>query len=407
MLPLGNQDISGPVICSLFISGLRNLKDLHLEFSPALNCFYGENGQGKTNLLEALYLLCQGRSFRKNARFSEWLSMDEDHSCIQWKSTWEHQKNNIQNQFSYSGDWSAHGPRWFFNQTLVKNQAPTAAVFINPFDSYSFHTSRSFRRQKIGLLLETLDPNYKKLRQTYERAIRQRNNLLAYRQSDYRKQIEALDDPLSEIIFRIKIAKESFLQELAEELKHAFALIFAEHHSLELRLEGHYLGMNVSQIRETLAKDLVKDLEFRRTAHGPHLDDFLFLYDGLNSYNFCSLGQQKTSYLALIFSFIELYKRIRNKAPLVLIDDISGELDGRRWKNLIDYIGHKRFQVMITTANQSFQRELSSLSNAKTVANPVARNFLAHSGQIWPVESGYSADNQQKAIHGRENSIDL
>jgi DNA replication and repair protein RecF len=101
-----------------------------------------------------------------------------------------------------------------------------------------------------------------------------------------------------------------------------------------------------------------------KTHYGIHRDDYVFHFDGFNSFEYCSLGQQKMSFLSLIFAYIELFRYKYTSYPIVLIDDVSGELDSRRWKNLITYLKDKKFQVMITTANENFRKELESIEES-------------------------------------------
>ena len=107
------------------------------------------------------------------------------------------------------------------------------------------------------------------------------------------------------------------------------------------------------------------------TAHignyGVHKDDYVLLFDGLNSFDYCSLGQQKMSYLSLLFAYIELFRYKFNAFPIVLIDDVSGELDKFRWKKLVEFLEHSEFQVLITTANEKFKEELEQIQNAKKI----------------------------------------
>ncbi len=135
-------------------------------------------------------------------------------------------------------------------------------------------------------------------------------------------------------------------------------------HDLELRLDSKFANATQEEIKNFYRENLQKDDIIGRTSYGIHRDDYVFLFDGFNSFDFCSLGQQKMSYLSLIFAYIELFRYKFSSYPIVLIDDVSGELDSRRWRNLIDYLEAKNFQVMITTANENFKRELEKIEES-------------------------------------------
>ena len=117
-----------------------------------------------------------------------------------------------------------------------------------------------------------------------------------------------------------------------------------------------------------------KDIPLGRTSYGIHRDDYLLLFDGLNAFEICSLGQQKMSFLGLSFAYIELFKYKLRTYPIVLIDDVSGELDQKRWSNLIRYICVREFQTFITTASEGFRIELERIEGI--------RKLYIHKGKI-------------------------
>ena len=110
-------------------------------------------------------------------------------------------------------------------------------------------------------------------------------------------------------------------------------------------------------------KIVLKDKKIGFSSCGTHRDDYLLLFDGFNSFEYCSLGQQKTAFLGLLFAYIQLFRYIYNTSPIVLIDDISGELDMMRWRQLVQFFKNDRFQVLITTANDNFNKELQAIDN--------------------------------------------
>jgi DNA replication and repair protein RecF len=141
--------------------------------------------------------------------------------------------------------------------------------------------------------------------------------------------------------------------------------IFASEHLLALRVESTFINWDSEKIYEFYRANEKNDLKAKVTRIGIHRDDLVFDFDGLNAFEFCSLGQQKMAFLSLIFAYIELFRYKFNSYPLVLIDDVSGELDSQRWKNLIQYLEQKDFQVVITTANENFGKELGEIPNSK------------------------------------------
>ena len=132
-------------------------------------------------------------------------------------------------------------------------------------------------------------------------------------------------------------------------------------------LSGQMINANVQEYLQMLVKNLPQDEMAGHSKYGVHRDDYTILFDGLNSLDYCSLGQQKMAYLGLLFAYIELFRYRLISSPIVLMDDISGELDRVRWGRLVDYLRKKSFQVLITTANEKFGEELSRIEGANRI----------------------------------------
>jgi len=349
---------------SLQVNNFRNLNDDIVHFNPGINCIFGSNGNGKTNLLEAVYYLCLKKSFRKNTSFQQILSVDSGKNEILISSALLSENNLVT---SLSGKITSKENSWYVDNKSVKSKPKIPTVFINPFDSYAFHTIPAFRRSWVDQNLSLISKEYKQALSKYNQAIKQRNFLLSNKPQSYKLQIEAIDE---QVILYSKIIidfRKNFINELKYYCKKSFKIIFAENHDLELSLESKFSNATQEDIRHFYKENLEKDIMIGQTQYGVHRDDYVFLFDGFNSFEFCSLGQQKMSYLSLIFAYIELFRYKFNSYPIVLIDDVSGELDSQRWKNLIHYLEAKNFQVMITTANENFKSELEKIDNSKKI----------------------------------------
>ena len=177
----------------------------------------------------------------------------------------------------------------------------------------------------------------------------------------------ANDEQFSLYSFLIVQKKKEFLLELEKYCSVTFKIIFNETHKLKLELDSKFSNLSSEEIHKFYLESLEMDCLIGHTKNGVHRDDYIFNFDGFNSYEYCSLGQQKMSFLSLLFAYIELFRYKFNSYPIVLIDDVSGELDERRWKNLIGYLQAKKFQVLITTANENFKKELEQIENARKI----------------------------------------
>jgi DNA replication and repair protein RecF len=345
----------------LQLTNFRNLENEIIEFSPGINCIFGNNGNGKTNILESIYYLVNRKSFRKNTSFSQLISMECEKPEIVFSAAFSGSEGMV----SYSGKLDKYGHQWYLNNEPVKKKIGTYTEFINPFDSFHFHNTPSFRRNWFDSHISIISDHYKKVLNKYNQSLRFRNSLLSSRQGDFKNQIIAIDQQLAEYSYVLLNERLQFISQLKDYCTQTFKLIFDEIHQLEIFLDTKFSNLAVSDIQDYFKQNLDRDIQSGITQYGVHRDDYVFHFDGLNSYDYCSLGQQKMSFLSLIFAYIELFRYKFSSYPIVLVDDVSGELDGRRWKNLIQYLEAKKFQVMITTANENFKRELEQIKEAK------------------------------------------
>ena len=352
-------------ISKLQVTNFRNLNPDIIEFSNGINCILGENGNGKTNILEAINVLGTKKSFRKNASFPQFLSIDGGKPEIIFSSVFEIEQNK---KISYTSKMTSDSVLWFVDGVPTKKKLDIKIVFINPFDSYGFHNSASERREWLDYFLSQLDLNYKKNLAKYTLALRFRNTLLSKKPSKFKEQIIASDGELSILAMYLTARRVEFLKEIEPYIENTFQKIFSEKHNLRMSLDSRIINLAAVNVQKIFLNNLEIDCERGHTSYGPHKDDYVLLMNGLNSYDFCSLGQQKMSYLSLLFAYIELFRYKYMSYPIVLIDDVSGELDQHRWRRLVEYLEKQEFQVLITTANEKFEEELSRINGANKIS---------------------------------------
>jgi DNA replication and repair protein RecF len=339
----------------------RNLGNQVFDFVPGINCIFGENGNGKTNLLEAVFLLTNKKSFRKNTSYPQLINVEGGQPEIILQSAFSNDKDLL----AYSMRMGSEHEERFLNNTLEKSKTPVSSVFINPFDSYSFHTSSTFRRQWMDSHLSLMDSDYRKILGKFQKSMRFINSVLSIGGKNGSNQLKAIDEQVSEYSEIITAKRLDFILGLNQQITSTFKAVFAEEHQLQLDLESLFSLWDKKKIYDFYRHQESIDFKAQVTQVGVHRDDFIFHFDGLNAFEFCSLGQQKMAFLSLIFAYIELFRYKFSSYPIVLIDDVSGELDSRRWENLIRYLETKKFQVLITTANENFGKELERIPNSK------------------------------------------
>ena len=351
-------------ISKLQVTNFRNLNPDIITFSSGINCIIGENGNGKTNILEAINVLATKKSFRKNTGFPQFLSIDGGKPEIIFSSVVHNDANQL---VSYTSKMTTENVLWFLDGTPIKRKLDIKVVFINPFDSYGFHNSASDRREWLDYFLSQLDDQYKKKLSKYTLALRFRNTLLNKKPSRFKEQVLAGDVELSHLSHHLTKKRVEFLEALEPLIAETFQALFSEKHNLKINLDSRIIGSSPESIQKLFASNLETDCDRGHTSYGPHKDDYVLLFDGLNSFDFCSLGQQKMSYLSLLFAYIELFRYKYMSYPIVLIDDVSGELDQHRWRRLVEYLEKREFQVLITTANEKFKEELDRISGANNI----------------------------------------
>ena len=350
-------------ISKLQVTNFRNLNSEIITFTNGINCILGENGNGKTNILEAINVLATKKSFKKNTSFPQFLSIDGGKPEIIFSSVLENNDEKI----SYSSKMTNETILWFLDGSPIKKKLDIKIVFINPFDSYGFHNSASDRREWIDFFISQLDQHYKKSLAKYNQSIKFRNALLSKKPSKFKEQIKATDPELSLLAMYLTARRIEFLREIEPFIARTFQQIFSVKHNLQIQLSSKIANLSAINVQQIFLNNLETDCERGHTSYGPHKDDYLLLFDGLNSYDFCSLGQQKMSYLSLLFAYIELFRYKYTSYPIVLIDDVSGELDQHRWRRLVEYLEKREFQVLITTANEKFKEELDRISDANKI----------------------------------------
>jgi DNA replication and repair protein RecF len=341
----------------------RNLSNHIFSFQKNLNCIFGSNGNGKTNLLELIYFLTNKKSFRKKISFSELVSIEG--SKREFNLSAALQKDD--EQISISGKISEENENWYLDSQAQKKINLIPSVFINPFDSYTFHTSSTFRRSWIDSHFSLICPDYKKNLNKFNKTLKFRNAVLKMGPNSTNKaQLSAIDEQFCEYTQILADLRENLLEQFNEFITPVFKELFAEKNKLNIIRHTTVNSTNKQIIAESLKNLAMTDFYAQTTTQGIHRDDYIFLFDGMNAFNYSSLGQQKMGFISLMFAYIELFRYKFKTYPIVLIDDVSGELDTKRWKNLVDYLSRKNFQALLTTANQNFRDELEKIPGTKS-----------------------------------------
>lgn len=331
------------IIESIQLKDYRNYEELHIDFSPGTNIFYGDNAQGKTNVLEAVYV-CSTTKSHRGSKDKEMIRFGQEESHIRLHVKKAdvpyridmHLKKNKAKGIAVNGIPIRKASELF---GIVN------VVFFSPEDLNIIKNGPSERRRFMDLELCQLSKLYVHSLIQYNRILLQRNKLLKELnfRPEYEETLDVWDMQLLQYGKELIRCREEFTDRLNGIVKTIHSRISGGTESLVLSYEPN---TTVSRFEEKLCQNRETDIRMKTTVTGPHRDDISFLVDGIDIRKFGSQGQQRTAALSLKLSEIELVKDMVKDYPVLLLDDVLSELDGRRQEQLL--AGMKEIQTMIT-----------------------------------------------------------
>lgn len=356
----------------------RNYLDASPVFSPGINILYGDNGQGKTNLLESVFLMCRGYSHRSGS-IRELIGFNQESMFV----TADFRSGQTNHRLSLKAIKGKRG--WKFDgsteNTFSKIQSYTGCILFEPDDLEIVKGGPDVRRRFINFELSGLVPGYRKVYREYERVRQQRNALL--KQSRYgnfdmnalRAVLTPWDRQLVEAGSRIYVLRQNYLAQLNRNAEKFHTGLAGTKEKLGLTYKTNVFGNELPEKEEdyralykkALIDDLENDLERGFTRMGPHADDLVINVNDHPARLYASQGQQRTAAISLKLAHIDLYKDNLNLTPIVLLDDILSELDDTRQKNILSVL--KDTQTFITCTNPSFSAHLGQEINKLHISN--------------------------------------
>lgn len=327
---------------SLKLLNFRNYEQLELNFNSNITLFTGKNAQGKTNILEAIYLSCTGRSHRTQ----------KDKEMIQWKFETGFIKTEVLKKDGI------HVIEILLQQEgkkKIKVNGIVAArsgelmghlngVIFSPEDLKLVKEGPSERRRFMDIELSQVKPQYFYNLQQYNRVLSQRNNLLKeiMRKPSLKNSLFVWDEQLSDIGSRIIWQRKIFSDRLSKIACSIHHSISDGKENLQVKYQGNIDGNNLECIKINflmqLEKNLSADMHKGSTSVGPHRDDMLLTINDIDVRSFGSQGQQRTTVLSMKLSELELMKEDIGEYPVLLLDDVMSELDSDRQRMLMEHI---------------------------------------------------------------------
>ena len=361
------------IIKSLELSNFRNYEHLNIQLSPNVTIFYGNNAQGKTNILEALYVACTTKS-QKGSRDRELIKFNESESHIRLMVDDDSISRRIDMHLKDKGQ---------------KGVAIDGIPIKKAAELYGLMNIISFSQDDLGIIKEgpserrrfcdmelcQLDKLYMHNLAGYEKALEQRNNLLKQLSfnPELKDTLDIWDDQLVSYGKYIIEKRNLFIEDINK-------IAFEIHKTLtsgneELKI-GYLPNVSVEEFKDVLLTNRDKDILLKTTSIGPHRDDMVFMLNENDAKKFGSQGQQRTSALTLKLSELELVKQNKKKNPVLLLDDVLSELDRNRQTKLLEKISGVQTVITCTGLDEFVKNRIKYDKVYKVTAGTVNEERL-------------------------------
>lgn len=343
----------------LELKHFRNYEDVNVAFSPQVNVLIGKNAQGKTNLLESIYVLAMARSHR-TSNDREMVTLKKDAALIRGEV---HQRlGNTKLELLISRKGKKAKVNHLEKARLSQYIGQLNVILFAPEDLALVKGAPSVRRRFIDMEFGQIDALYLHTLTEYRAVLRQRNKYLKELQTKKatdKVYLEILSEQLSESGSQIIFKRLEFLQELEKYADKLHNQITQGKEHLQFQYEStlkEYQGKNVVELKQSLIEQyktmMDKEIFQGTTLLGPHRDDVRFMLNDKNVQVYGSQGQQRTAALSVKLAEIDLMKEKTHEYPILLLDDVLSELDGARQTHLLKTIQNK-VQTFLTTPGLS------------------------------------------------------
>ncbi|OLF90407.1 DNA replication/repair protein RecF [Bacillus licheniformis] len=344
-------------IQNITLSSYRNYERLDLQFENKVNVIIGENAQGKTNLMEAIYVLAMAKSHR-TSNDKELIRWDEDYAKIEGRVIKKNGSVPIQLVISKKGKKGK--VNHIEQQKLSQYVGAVNTIMFAPEDLNLVKGSPQVRRRFLDMEIAQVSPVYLHDLSLYQKILSQRNHFL--KQLQTRKQtdqtmLDVLTEQLTEFAAKVVMKRLQFVDQLekwAQPIHSGISrgleeLTLKYHTSLHVS-DSPDLSKMINSYQETFSKLRDKEIERGVSLSGPHRDDVLFYVNGRDVQTYGSQGQQRTTALSLKLAEIDLIQEEIGEYPILLLDDVLSELDDYRQSHLLHTI-QGRVQTFVTTTS--------------------------------------------------------
>ncbi len=360
------------ILENISLINFRNIEETKIEFDKGLNVLIGDNGQGKTNILESVYFCATGRSHR--TRFdNELISFGKNESHIKSKIACDTEKSTIDIHIKYG-----------LNKGIAINGIPIKklgdlfgnlkVVLFSPEDMQLINGGPSLRRRFMDIQICQMDRIYYFYLQRYYKALRQRNTLLKrqIKVSDaLKEEVNVWNVQLEEYAKIIIAKRRSFIEKISERASKIQSSLTENSEELKIRYTPN---VNENEFYEKLLKGIEKDVYYKTTLLGPHKDDLQFSINDLDVKTYASQGQKKSCAISVKLAEIETIKEETGDYPVLLLDDILSELDAGRQSFLFESITHVQC-ILTATGVEEILHKIIKNANIYNVSKGLVSKF--------------------------------
>jgi DNA replication and repair protein RecF len=360
------------MIYKLRLENFRNYEIETIILTPGINVFFGLNGQGKTNVLEAIYYLLTGKSYR----------VQREQELIRWGQEDFHiygEFNVAQRPIFLESHYKNKRKIIKINQVSCKKLSDYVGtinvIYFSPDDLFMIKGGPSERRRFLDFHIAQIRPSHINLMNTYNKIIQQKAALLKTNVSVHQKieQLRLWNEQLFVTGEKIIKNRSEMLNRLNNISHNIYKMFSNQKENMTMAYSSmgqEQIEKSISKFSELLEEKMVLEIERQIILVGPHRDDLRISLDEKSARHYASQGQQRSIVLSLKLAELEIIKQEKGEYPLLLLDDVLSELDSFRREYLVEFINSASIQTLIT---------LTSADEPQVNANV---RFKVHQGKI-------------------------
>ena len=327
------------------LENFRNYEKQEIEFEKNINIIYGNNAQGKTNIIESIFLCSMAKSFRAK-RDNELIKFEKDKAIVEIEYEKEDREGKIKAEID--------DKKTFFSNDIKQTKisdiiGKVNTVIFTPDTIDIIKDNPETRRRFLNMLISSLRPKYISLMNNYKNALLQRNNYLRQIKVENKPEemLDIWDEQIAELSYKIYEYRKEYIDKFIEKINVIHQKITKSGKlPEEIKIKYFSDGKNKEDLLRKLKEGRSNDIKRGFTGFGIHRDDFKIFINNEMALNYGSQGQQRTAILTLKLTELEIVKEEIGESPILLLDDFMSELDENRRKSFLENIDG--CQVIIT-----------------------------------------------------------